>query len=203
MLNYLPYAVEELPLVISMVPGEHSEMYGFYGERSPNARLQKFLRKSFGVHYAKISVDQFKKNFESKQDRTKVYLIGQSSAPTMYLYLSYYYQNYYEFFVTEFGKRKEIEKMLDLKEVTFVVSPNKDIDTPARLFNGNQKKGDMFAIQNYVNFLNIPSLNRYSFQDFCESTQIGKVTKLDSLPIVCILAIENSKDYQKVQNLFK
>lgn len=55
----MPYAVDYFPLVISWVPGEHSEMVDFWDERSPNARLNEFLRSSFGHHYKNITTTEF------------------------------------------------------------------------------------------------------------------------------------------------
>lgn len=47
----LPYAVDILPTMISFIPGEHSDMLDFWGDRSPNAEMVEFLRNSFGHHY--------------------------------------------------------------------------------------------------------------------------------------------------------
>lgn len=81
MINKLPYAIEELPLVISWIPGEHSEMVDFWGDRSPNAKLNEFLRNSFGHHYQNITASEFEDSYKLKEDKPKIYLIGTSNIP--------------------------------------------------------------------------------------------------------------------------
>lgn len=45
--------------MISFIPGEHSDMLDFWGDRSPNAEMVEFLRNSFGHHYKNITRTDF------------------------------------------------------------------------------------------------------------------------------------------------
>ena len=58
-LHKLPYAIGELPLIMSIVKGQHSELATFDGDRSPNSSLKRFLRSAFGEEYTVIEVEKF------------------------------------------------------------------------------------------------------------------------------------------------
>ena len=82
---------------MSIIPGEHSELCTFDGDRSPNSSLKKFLRDSFGKHYTTISVDNFKNTWKHNSKKTKFTLIGGNNIPVIFLYFSSYYWKHFDF----------------------------------------------------------------------------------------------------------
>lgn len=204
LLKNLPYAVEELPLVISLVPGEHSELYGFYGDRSPNSGMERFLRKSFGHKYTQIDSIQFAEEYSVKGDKGKLFLLGFSNIPTVYLYISNYYREKYNFFLTELGQSKQVRSIVKNEKTIAVFTPPKSLDTPIRYFEGKQNKVKIISIVKYMHFMTIPELHRFSFQDFCEiSLTASSKDTYTNLPIGCIIAIQDSPNFPEVETLMK
>lgn len=100
-MKYLPYAVDILPTLISIIPGSQPEIIDFYGDRSPNAEMTEFLRNSFGHNYRNITRTDFLQEYQEASQKGNIYLIGGMNIPVPYLYLSNYYKNTYNFFRTE------------------------------------------------------------------------------------------------------
>lgn len=59
LLKRLPYAVDVMPSLISIVPGSHPEIVDFMGDRSPNAEMTDFLRISLEGFYRNITSSEF------------------------------------------------------------------------------------------------------------------------------------------------
>ena len=204
LLKKLPYAVGELPLVISLVPGEHPELYGFYGDRSPNSGLERFLRKSFRHKYSKINSTEFAENYVKKGDKGKLVLIGFSNIPTVFLYISSYYGKSFDYFLTELGQAKQVRSIVKNEKTIAVYTPPKDLDTPIRNFEGKQNKIKLISITKYMHFMSIPELHRFSFQDYCEiSLTASSKESYTNLPIGCIIGIQDSNEYPEVEKLMK
>lgn len=58
-MKHLPYAIDILPTLISIVPGSQPEIIDFRGDKSPNAEMTEFLRNSFGHNYKNITRTDF------------------------------------------------------------------------------------------------------------------------------------------------
>ena len=206
LLKHLPYAVEELPLVISLVPGEHSELYGFYGDRSPNSGLETFLRKSFGHKYKTVNSLDFSNEYVKRSSKGKLFLIGFSNIPTVFLYVANYYREKYDFYLTELGQSKQIRSMVNNQKVMAIVTPPQHFENiPIRYFEGKQSKRKIISIVKYIHFLEIPEIFRFSFQDYCESGQTSSNNKdsYKNLPVACILAIKNSEQFPLVEKMIR
>jgi len=156
----LPFAVDELPHVLSIIPGEHSEVLEFSYDKSPNADLRNFLRKSLGYHYETISgtdVDSFAKRRSLKK---KVLLINFDIAPVIYQYLAYRYREWFDFYSTSLGTHKAAQQQLNNDKATiFVVSERKnEHELPNRVFTSPQNKNSVKRFLSYLMATSIPSL---------------------------------------------
>lgn len=199
LLRKLPFAIDDLPAVISVVPGEHSELLDFWGDRSPNAELKEFLRNSFGHHYQNITQAEFFETYPKNEDKGKIYLIGSVNIPIPYLYLSTYYKNEIKFYRTEHKQKRSIYKRLNNDKIFGVFTPDSTLQTKPKFFEGQPTKHNLLRMMNYVNFVQIPELFRYSFQDHCEN---HKTYHTEKGTIVCIIAIQG-ENYTKVIEKFK
>jgi hypothetical protein len=73
---------------------------------------------------------------------------------------------------------------------------------PVRYFNSKFNKIAMMNLLNYIQFLKIPELYRFSFLDFCEYTS-NDSKKHSSKPLVCIIAFKDHQDFPKMYDLFR
>lgn len=80
--------------------------------------------------------------------------------------------------------------MKDLKGKNYfaVFKSDKSLDFKPRLFEGQPTKANLLRMMDYVNFVHVHELFRYSFQDFCENQEDESEEKL---PIVCFIALNN------------
>ena len=90
-MKHLPYAVDMLPTLISIIPGSQPEIIDFMGDRSPNAGMTEFIRNSFGHNYRNITRTDFLTEYKEPTSKGKIYLIGGMNIPVPFLYLSNYY----------------------------------------------------------------------------------------------------------------
>ena len=70
--------------------------------------------------------------------------------------------------MTTLGKKKELQKILEVEKAFAVVTPDSSLNTPVRIFDSKFNKKSMVSLLKYTHFLNIPELYRFSFLDYCE-----------------------------------
>jgi curved DNA-binding protein CbpA len=155
----LPFAVDELPHVLSIVPGEHSEVLEFSFDKSPNADLRNFLRKSLGYHYETINGNDLDSFSKRKTLKKKVLLVNFDITPVIYQYLAYRFPQWFEFYSTSLGSHKAAQQQLkDEKATVYVVSERKnEHELPNRVFNAPQSKNSIKRLLSYLMATSIPS----------------------------------------------
>ena len=153
----MPFAVDELPLVVSLFPGQTHEVFGFWGDRSPNAEFRTFIKHSLGHHYKNITDIQFKTNLKnSNTNKPGLFLIGIDNIPVFFQYIAYYYQKYFDTFMTQFSVKKAVKNILNDSKATFVVKPPKYLSTPVRTFHNAQSKEMISSALRFSLFLTVP-----------------------------------------------
>lgn len=159
----LPFAVDELPHVLSIIPGENSEVLEFSYDKSPNADLRNFLRKSLGYHYETLSGTDIDSFSRKKSLKKKVLLINFDIIPVIYQYLAYRYPQWFEFYSTSIGTHKAVQQQLKNDKATmYVVSERKnENELPNRVFTSPQNKNSVKRLLSYLMATSIPSpINR-------------------------------------------
>ena len=155
----LPFAADDLPLVVSMFPGQEAEAFGFWGDRSPNAEFRTFIKHSLGHHYLNITDSQLVNHINKKNtEKPELFLVGIDNIPVFFQYISYYYNNVFDIFMTQFQYRRDVQKQLKDPNVTFVVKPPSHISTPIRYFNREQSKETIASVLRYSFFLTLPGI---------------------------------------------
>ena len=123
-----------LPSVISMIPGEHSEMVDLDTDRSPNAQLTEFLRNSFSHQYRNVTSTEFFEGYKDNTKKDKVYLVGSANIPIPFLYVSHYYKEDIQFYRTDAKDKRAITKHLDEDNVFAVFTPSKFSGLKPKMF---------------------------------------------------------------------
>lgn len=163
LVNSLPFAVDELPTVISYAPGQDNEIFEFYDDRSPNAYFRTFVKKSLGVNYETYSLDKFKKAFKTNNsgDKTDVILVTKNTTPVMFQYMASYYREYLNSYQTKPSDKKKVQDFIKDEKATAVVIPPGRITDTKRVFTNGQNKNQLNAVLRYTHFLTVPgNLNR-------------------------------------------
>lgn len=162
-MKQLPYATEFLPTLISIFPGSQPEIIDFMGDRSPNAEMIEFVRNSFGHHYRNITRTDFLQEYKQPDEKGKIYLIGGINIPIPFLYLSNQYGSTFSFFRTEPRDKNKILDDLKSNKYFAVFKSDKSLNFEPRLFEGQPTKGNLLRMMDYVNFVHVHELFRYSF----------------------------------------
>lgn len=152
----MPFAVDGLPLVVSLFPGQDAESYSFYGDRSPNAEFKSLIKHSLGHHYRNITDAQFASQMKLGSKKPSLVLIGLDNIPIFFQYVSYYYKNVFETSMTMFTHRSKVQQMLADPKATFVIRPPTYLSTPNRNFHNLQSKDTIASALRYGFFLSIP-----------------------------------------------
>lgn len=153
----MPFAVDELPLVVSSFPGQTPEAFAFSGDRSPNAEFRTFVKHSLGHNYRNITEAQFNTHMKkSSSKKPGLFLIGIDNIPVFFQYIAYYYKNHFETFMTQFAYRRSVRDSLKDPKATFVIRPPAGLSTPTRIFHDEQSKATIASVLRYGFFLTVP-----------------------------------------------
>jgi hypothetical protein len=159
----LPFAVDELPHVFSIVPGEHSEVLELSYDKSPNADLRNFLRKAIGTHYKIVQAKEVAYMLKNRTLKKKVTLINIDSIPIIYQYMAYRYPEWFEFYSTPTGSHKAVQETVGSEKASIVIASEfkNSNELPNRVFTAPQSKNTIKRVLSYLMSTSLPSkLNR-------------------------------------------
>lgn len=158
LINGLPYAVDELPTVISYVTGRDNEIFEFYDDRSPNSFFRSFVKKTVGVHFETKKVNEFEEMYKgaNKSGKPGVVFVSKNTTPTYFHYLAFYFKNQLNTYQTKPNEKIKVQGVVDNDKVTAVVIPSDKVRTASRVFTNGHKKNELNAVLRYTHFLTVP-----------------------------------------------
>jgi len=214
LVSMLPFRVEEIPFVLSYVPGADSEFFEFDANTDIGPQLRKFVKDSIEKKYTEQSVDEIKKILNAPiSNRPAVVQVTRNFTPLSFTYLSYKFNKFADFYVSKNGDHKRIYSYLDQNFVDYIVKLPEGLDVRGKKqvafrFGSENKpprESDHLAVFPFIKFLSIPELRRSSFNEYCTDYTTSEDTEAIK-PSVCIVALQSAgsgESYDRFIQLFK
>ena len=214
LVSMLPFRVEEIPFVLSFVPGADSEFFEFDANTDIGPQLRKFVKDSIERKYSEQPVEEIKKILAAPtSSRPAVVQVTRNFTPLSFTYLSYKFSKFADFYVSKNGDHKRLYSYLDQNYVDYIVKLPEGLDIKGKkqvTFRfGTESKppkdSDHLAVFPFIKFLSIPELRRSSFNEYCTDYTTSEDTEAIK-PSVCIVALQSSgssEGYERFLHLFR